>query len=303
MRVNQHITQGFFISLILGLTVYFITLNHVTRETVPFFLVLLIFPYFILLGSIYPDVDIKESWKVKTHNKLAFVYSLFKVLIAYPLRWLVYYPSYWTIKKILPQRYTPSIKDEHHNTTHTFLGIGVAFLYLFLWNNFLYFLINKHNYNSAQFVMGILISVGISIGFLVGCLIHFIQDAYSGHGNSAYGISPLKPFKNISFYGDYSSYHDMNSRDKVMSILIFLLLLLIPWISDYIYKTAETPIIITTILCIFTLSILVIIFSAYAIEFRMRIRTDHSDRLLKKFFVVTIVAAVLINLGLYIFFL
>jgi len=306
MKINQHIIQGFFISLILIITTNKITLSHfskITPENLAFYFVFILSPFFILLGSIYPDSDIRKPWKIKTRNIFSLFFSLLKIILVYPLRWLVYYPSYWIIKSLMPDKFRYQIKNEHHNTTHTLIGIGTASLIIFTIANFLFFLLKKHTYSKDMFILGLIISISISIGFIIGCLIHFIQDAYSGNGNSKYGISPFQPFNETKFYGNYSSFFNMNSKDKIMSVLIFLLLLLIPWGSEYIYKMSSSVLIGTFIFIIFVISLLIIIFSAYGIEFDMRLHKKNYEKPLKKLFVITIVASILINLIMYIIFL
>jgi len=316
MRVKQHVIQGFFISLIFAFTARFMMLGGSNKNLAilhlsEFFCVASVF---ILLGVIYLDVDVKAAWKIRKKKRdyssiftdiwdaLSWVCQLILFVIAYSLRFAVYYPAYWITKKILPDKYVQKIENKHRSFTHNFLGIFISAIVFFIIINFLIFLISKNNYSMTSFLSSLLFSFSVMIGFIMGAIIHLMQDSYAGHDKEEFALTPLSPFNlDIKLYGNYSSWDDLNSHDKRMSVFIFLLLFLSPVLSLLILMHSIFGLGIV-ILLIFNLSLLSIIFLAYGIKFDVKIKIKDKITRLTSLFIKIIVGLAVLNLLLYIFF-
>jgi membrane-bound metal-dependent hydrolase YbcI (DUF457 family) len=217
--------------------------------------------------------------------------------LAYPLRWLVYYPTLYILTKILPRKYRYKLRDEHHATTHTLLGTGIATIVLYIMTLFILFLVNKSSYAEDLFELHALIGASVVIGFLIGVIIHFMQDAFS-----KYGITPLEPFNSLRIYGNYSSWNKLNTKDRTMSTIIFFLLLLIPVYTKYLIKNTATLFTASTLIALFSLSIILIVFLAFGIEFKVKVQSRKKKTRLKKYLVKVLVLIIVLNLVGYIFF-
>jgi len=236
MRIDSHIFQ----IILIGITFIplFITLNF------SFDVVLLIFVG-LFCGAIFPDTDSRESrlfkmkqensrigwqssykeYKAKkdaqhVYNLFLFFYSLILIMLGNIFRYLLYYPSYFTVylmNKKWVKEY--SIKDEHRGISHTLFGVFIGSIFFFI----LIFLVN--NYFNLIILKFLFIS---TLTFFLSSNLHLLQDSIS-----KYGIRWFYPFKKIRIYGEYSAF-SFDSRIMYFVLSLILSIILSFFLSSYI---------------------------------------------------------------------
>ncbi len=296
MRAIHHLLQGIFIGLIL-----FLTLNVIIGDPLKsFFSVIMISsPVLMFLGVMYPDTDEPKSsfFRIKQGNRLSIFFSGLQLIIIYPLGWFIYWPTYFVLKKFIPNKYKNSIQSTHRNFTHTLVGVFTSTIILSLLIFVFIYLIEKDQYNFIVFLASLLIISVVSIGFFLGTILHIIQDSYS-----KWGLYPFFPFNNIKICGNFSAF-DNNTKETTMTVLLFIFMIFVQQIVSFIVAHSTSPRAAPIISLIFILSIIFIIFLAFIIKFSVRIE-NYKNRIiyLKKSAKLMIVILIFLNFINYIIF-
>lgn len=316
MRIKHHLLQGFFISLILIVTgqILITTTKQLKLNTITYGFFILV-PLFLFLGILYLDTDIVTPWKAKfkkidaedgitfSIGLIQYCVQIFIVILAYILRYLIYFPSFWLSKKILPNKYSIKIANHHRQFTHTLFGISFSTIFLFILLNVFAFLLYKHNYSWIIFRTNLITVSFLTLGFLLGEIIHLLQDAYSGNNNEDYALIPLYPFNtDIKIYGKYNSWDNENTADKIMSLFVFLFFATIYFPLYFIYTHAPNQL-KEIIVLIFIVSVLLLIYCSFGIIYNVILKIKDKKIYLKNTLIKIIVGIIIINLLIYILFL
>lgn len=317
MRVKHHLLQSFFISLILIFSGVVLVANIPLLKSnllaTGFFVIA---PLFLFFGTLYLDVDITGPWKLKFRNRknyniitdiwdgICWFFKLGLIIIAYFFRWIIYYPSFWICKQILPKKYSNKITDNHRQFTHTLIGILVSAIFVFILLNLVGYILDKHNYSYLIFKTNLLLALFLSVGFLIGEILHLLQDAYSGNNNEDYALIPLFPFNSqIKIYGNYNSWDKNNNYDKIMSLILFFILGFLTYIAYKFIYTINSKTTGVILFYGFILSILLLIYCSFGIIYNVILKIKDKKIYLKNTLIKIIVGIIIINLLIYILFL
>ena len=266
MKLTHHLLQGVIVAAVVLVLLDELVLNGTMRPSF-WSVAFLLFPFFIPLGSIYPDADYFDSFKIRCHNKFALILSIVARILAYPLHYLIYKPTYIFLKRIVPQKYNELVRNEHRNVNHTILGITLASVIFCIMINFMPLVLSVWFKEYTFVLMGAAISVGGLMGFWLGAFMHLMQDAYSKSG-----IKLLQPFSEFRISGDYKIYQDKDVRDRIMSFSFYAALGALVGFLEIFNFDKVFPVAILTIVSLFLF---------YGVIFNLQINYNDQTRKLK----------------------
>ena len=211
----------------------------------------------------------------------------------------MYFPVFWFLKKILPEKYSRKLYHTHQGITHSFLGAFVSSVYFFVLINIVFYLIYFSVYTLSDIGGAFIVSFAAAFGFFLGNLIHFFQDSYSGNNNPRYGIRPFFPFSKKNYYGSYSSWNNSEKGDKLLSGLYFALLLLIPGFNIRYFESVEPLSIAVASILLFNVSVIIGLFLLFSIKFDVKSSKNGKIIYLKDRFILYLNFIILLNLLIY----
>jgi len=296
MRGHHHFLQG----TILAFIFFFVIVLTIGKGETYLESILIVIPLFIFLGSIYPDTDERNSeiFRLNSRNWFLLIISIFYAIIAYPLRWLIFWPTYYLTKKCLPLKYKQNIQVTHRNFNHSFFGIFMAAMVLFIVLSVINYLFEKDHFTLALIQITSLLTLTIVIGFFIGGFLHLLQDVYSMGG-----LFVLFPFSNLKISGDYSSRDYTDKMDRRITILLFVFLIFCQPIFAYIITHSPSNSLAIRTVWLVAVSAILIIYLSFGIKYRVIISNWENKVVnLRKFFISAIVILVLLNILNYILF-
>lgn len=235
MRIDDHLLQGITI-----LFIFLYATSFITEIKDLSFLSFFLFSFAFLIGLIYPDVDERKCQLFKprpiskTNTSNSFLaniqtiknnfFKLWSLLIplAYTLRILIYYPSYFLSKKIINGLFPKSIPvtGRHREISHSLFGSFLSFLFILFYG----FII------SQRYPYDLTILLKFACYFFIGSILHLIQDLPIGPSNESSNFTGIRlffPFSNFSIKGnlsgDYWSFKDLGA--SVLSFVLIAILI------------------------------------------------------------------------------